>query len=143
MKATLLYRIAGILLIAIAAGNTYFGVLRFWQVARSMNPLYYPLGHTHITYLQVVVGLQISCSMCILFGAYLAWHLGDLARTDPTAIGALGWILFAYELAGVVLSFNFFAGPVRILAVSVAVCTGSASWLSTVRRKAEQGLALQ
>jgi len=78
-----------------------------------MNPVLFPLGHTG------------------LFGAYLAWHLGGLARTIPRAIGALGWGLFAYELVGVYISFMFLAGPPRILAVGIAVCTGCASWLTT------------
>ena len=130
MKAILLYRIASVLLILVAAGNTY-SLLRFWQVAGSMNPALFPLGHKGITYFQVVVALESFCSLGVLFGAYLAWHLGGLARTIPRAIGALGWGLFAYELVGVYISFMFLAGPPRILAVGIAVCTGCASWLTT------------
>src|SRR5215472_6180213 len=42
------------------------------------------------------MGCLVFCSFCVLFAAYLAWHLGALARTMPQAIGAVGWILLAY-----------------------------------------------
>lgn len=102
MKATALYRTAGILLIACAAGNAR-GLLRFWHVAGSMNPVYLPVGDRPITYAQVVLGLGVFWSLSFLFGAYLAWHLGALVRTTPQAIGTLGWILFAYQISGVVI----------------------------------------
>ena len=137
MKAIVLYRIASVLLILVAAGNTYSLVL-FWRVAKAMSPLLFPLGHTGITYFDVVVTLELFCSLGILLGAYLAWHLGSLARTIPRAIGALGWGLFAYSLVGVSISFTFLAGPPRLLAVGIAVCTGCASWITSTRRQDRQ-----
>jgi hypothetical protein len=128
MKPTMLYRIASVLLIVFATGNMY-GLLRFWQVA-VLNPVPFPVGHQPLTYAQVVLGLGLFCSLCVLFGAYLAWHLGTLARTAPQAIGTLGWVLFAYQLVGVVISWIAFAGPVLILSVVIAVCVGWATWLA-------------
>ena len=86
MKATKLYRTASGLLFLWAAGNTY-GLLMFWQVAGPMAPVHFPAGHTAYSYAQVVPGYQVFCSLCFLFAAYLAWHLGALARTTPHAIG--------------------------------------------------------
>src|SRR5437764_12112862 len=100
MKATQLYRIASVLLCLTAAGNT-FGLLRFWKIASSTIPVRFPIGHSDFSYAQVVLGYQVFCSLCLLFAAYLLWHLGALARTMPQAIGAVGWILFAYQLVGV------------------------------------------
>jgi len=137
MKASLLYRIASVLLIVVAAFNTY-SLLRFWQVAGSMNPVHFPVAGRDVTYTQIVVTYELFCSLCILFGAYLAWHLGRLARTTPQAIGALGWIFFAYQLAGVGFSFTFFSGLVRILAATIAICMGWASWLSTTHRQGQK-----
>jgi hypothetical protein len=129
MKATVLYRIASALLFVAAAGNTY-GLLKFWQVAGSMNPVHFPVGHSGFSYAQVVLGLELFCSLCVLFGAYLAWHLGAVARTTPQAIGALGWVLFAYQLVGVYISLIFLSGFVRILSAGIAICIGRAAWLS-------------
>ena len=86
----------------------------------------------------VVLALGVFSSLCVLFGAYLAWHLGALARTTPQAIGALGWALFAYQLLGVYVSFNELSGLVRILAVVLAICTGWAAWLSRGARSASR-----
>ena len=130
MKATALYKTASVLLVLAAAGNTY-GLVRLWQVAGAMNSVRFPLGHTNLSYAQVVLGLELFCSLCVLFAAYLAWHLGDLVRNAPQAIGALGWLLFAYQLVGVYMSLTFFAGPVLILSTVLAICLGWAAWLST------------
>jgi hypothetical protein len=135
MKATVLYRVASVLLFLAAAGNTY-GVLRFWQVAGSMNAVRFPVGHSGFSYAQVVLGSWVFCSLCVLFGAYLAWHLGALARTTPQAIGALGWLLFAYQLVGVYISWIFLSGFARILAAAIAICIGWATGLSTGARRA-------
>jgi hypothetical protein len=134
MKATTLYRTAGVLLFVAAAGNTY-GLLNFWHVAGPMNPVRFPWGHSGFSYAQVVLGLEVFCSLCVLFGAYLAWHLGTLARTTPQAIGALGWVLFAYQLVGFYISLVFLSGFVRILSVVIAICIGWAAWLTTGRSK--------
>ena len=137
MKATTLYRIASILLFVAAVGNT-LGALRFWQVAGAIAPVPFPIGHARFSYAQIVLGYQVLCSLCVLFAAYLAWHLGILARTTPHAIGAMGWVLFAYQLLGVCVSWILLAGFVRLLALAIAICIGWAAGLTTARRSAKQ-----
>ncbi|HUB28631.1 MAG TPA: hypothetical protein VL967_03000 [Terracidiphilus sp.] len=134
MKATGLYRTAALLLLVAAAGNTY-GVVRFWLAGGAMNAIPLPEDH-RVLFGPVVLVLGIFCSLCVLFAAYLAWHLGTLAKTTPQAIGALGWALFAYQLLGVYVSFSELSGLVRILAVALAICTGWAAWLSRGTRAA-------
>lgn len=134
MKASKLFRIAGVLLFLAAIGNTY-GLLNFWRVAGSMPPVRFPIGHADFSYAQVALGYQVFCSMCILFGAYLAWYLAALARTTPRAIGSLGWILFAYQLVGVCVSRFFFSGIVLLVAAITAVCIGWATWLVTAHHQ--------
>ncbi|MGA8595880.1 MAG: hypothetical protein WB676_14270 [Bryobacteraceae bacterium] len=126
MKATVLYRIAGSLLIAFFAGNSYFFV-RVRQTSESMNVMHF--GHRALTYAQVFLGLGLFCSLCALFGAYLAWHLGALARTTPQAIGALGWVLFSYQVIAVFVTWIIFSGLVVILSAAIAICTAWATWL--------------
>jgi hypothetical protein len=82
-------------------------------------------------------GLDCSVLCVLLLGAYLAWHLGAMARTTPQSIGALGWVLFAYQLVGVCISFMCLSGPVRMIAIGLAVCMGWAAWLSTSTPKAQ------
>jgi len=137
MKASRLYRIASVLLCLAAVGNTY-GLWNFWRVAAPMPAVRFPIGHADFSYAQVALGYQVFCSMCILLAAYLAWHLAALARTTPRAIGALGWILFAYQLLGVCISRIFFSGFVLLLAAVTAVCIGWATWLVSGNRLAQQ-----
>jgi hypothetical protein len=127
MTATPLYRTAGILLLVAAAGNT-FAVVRFWQSGGAMNRVPLPEDH-RVFYGPVLLSLGVFCSLCVLFAAYLAWHLGTMARTTPHAIGALGWALFSYQLLGVWVSFHELSGLVRMLTVALAICTGWAAWL--------------
>jgi hypothetical protein len=134
MKATVLYRTASTLLVLAAAGNTY-GVVRFWQAGGALNSMPLPEDH-RVSYGPVLLALGVFCSLCIVFAAYLAWHLGTLARTAPQAIGALGWALFAYQLLGVYVSFNELSGLVRIISVALAICTGWAAWLTRGPRAA-------
>jgi ABC-type Na+ efflux pump permease subunit len=136
MKATALYRTASILLIVAAAGNTY-AVVRFWQAGGATNGLPLPEDH-RLSYGPVVLALGVFCSLGVLFAAYLAWHLGALARTTPQAIGALGWALFAYQILGVFVSFNELSGVVRILTVALAIWTGLAAWMSGSHRSASR-----
>jgi hypothetical protein len=128
MNATALYRTASILLMVAAAGNT-FGVVRFWQAGGALNSVPLPEDH-RVSYGPVVLALGIFCSLCVVFAAYLSWHLGALAKTTPQAIGGLGWALFGYQILGVYVSFNELSGLVRILSVGLAICTGGAAWLT-------------
>jgi hypothetical protein len=134
MKATVLYRIASALLFVAAAGNAY-AVSRLRQLAESMNNAHFAVGHSGFTYAQYIVAVELFCSLGVVFAAYLAWHLGALARTTPQAIGVLGWIFFAYQLVGVYISWIFFSGFVLVLSGGIAICTGWANWLSTVERQ--------
>jgi hypothetical protein len=137
MKATKLYRTASGLLFLWAAGNTY-GLLMFWHVAGSMSPVHFPVGHSGFSYAQVVLGYEVFCSFCVLFAAYLAWHLGTLARTMPNGIGGMGWILFAYSLVGVYISWINFSGFVLLLTAVIAICIGWATWLTKRHGQMEQ-----
>jgi hypothetical protein len=140
MTATRLYRTAGVLLCLWAVGNTH-GLLLSWHVTGSMSPVRFPVGHSGFSYAQVVLGYEVFCSFCVLFAAYLAWHLGTLARTMPKEIGGMGWILFAYSLVGVYISWIDFSGFVLLLSAAIAICIGWATGLATANRdtRSQQG----
>jgi hypothetical protein len=57
MKATALYRAAGILLVVAAAGNTY-GVVRFWQAGGALNSMALPEDH-RVSYGPVLLALGV------------------------------------------------------------------------------------
>jgi len=136
MKATLLYRIAAVLLIVFAAGHT-FGFLKFRPetpegraVFESMNSVHFQIGRGSFTYGGFYLGFGLFATLYLLFSAYLAWHLGTLANKNPSAIGALGWVFCAIQIVSLVLSWMYFLPPPIILSALVAICLGWATWLT-------------
>ena len=135
MSATLLYRIAAFVFALFALGHTYgFLSLRAPSaegraVYDAMNTVHFELGGRSFSYGGFYRGLGLSCTVSLVLSAFLSWHLGDLARSAPSAIGALGWVFFLAQLAGVVLSFLYFGLPPAVLSVLVALLVGLAAFL--------------
>ena len=127
MTATVLYRFASVLLIVFVGANTAW-LVYFWHTAAATAP-HFPFGHSDLTYVQVVLALEIFCSSCVLFGAYLSWHLGSLARRIPQAIGALGWSLLAFQAVGALVSLFYLSGFAFLVAAMIAICTAWATSL--------------
>lgn len=127
MTATVFYRLASALLIVFVAANTSW-LVYFWHTAAASAP-HFPFGHSNLTYAQVVLALEVFCSLCVLFGAYLSWHLGSLARRIPQAIGALGWALLAFQAFVALVSLFYLSGFAFLVAAMIAVCTAWATSL--------------
>ena len=132
MKATVLYRIASILLCVAVIGNTLW-LLHFWRSPGPISSVNFQFGHRHLNYAQIVLALEVFCSLCVLFAAYLSWHLGALARTTPQAIGALGWTLVAYQAAATFVTLYYFSGFVFLISSAIAICTAWATSLAGSR----------
>jgi hypothetical protein len=119
-----------------ALGHTY-GFLSFRPSSAEGRAVYESMNSVHLvesgrsfTYGGFYRGFGLSATVSMLFWAYLCWHLGELARTNPAAIGTLGWAFFAVQLAGVVLSFLYFGPPPMVLSLLVALLVGLAAWLA-------------
>lgn len=135
MSATLLYRIASVLLLLFAAGHTV-GFLKFKPptpesvaVRDAMDNVKFALGKGQFTYGDFYRGFGLFCTAYLLFTAFLAWHLGGMAQTNPQAVVTLSWVFFVLQLASVLLSWRYFIPPPLIFSALVALCTGWASWL--------------
>ena len=127
MKASILYRIASLLLIVFVAANTIW-LVYFWHTA-AVNAPHFPFGHTPLTYVQVVLALEVFGSLCVLFGAFLSWHLGALARTAPQFASTLGWGLVAYQALGTFVTLFYLSGFAFIITAATAICTAWATSL--------------
>ena len=95
VKPTLLYRIASVLLVVFAAGHT-FGFLKFKPptpeglgVWEGMNNVHFQIGKSTYTYASFYNGFGLFATLYLVFAAFLAWHLGNVARNQPQAIGAV------------------------------------------------------
>lgn len=135
MNATLLYRIAAVLLVLFAAGHTV-GFLKFnppssagVSVQQAMNSVQFQLDGKPYTYGMFYEGFGLFASAYLIFGAFLAWHMGSVARGNPQALGALTWAFFALNIVSAVLSWRYFLLPPLLLSVLISVCTGWAAAL--------------
>ncbi len=132
-SATLLYRIAAVLLVLFAAGHT-FGFLQFTPptqegvaVRDAMNNVHFSDGSATLSYGGFYRGFGLSITVNMLFMALLAWHLGNLARTAPQTIGMVSWGFLAAQLVGLALSFKYFPGVPAAFSSVVAICVGWAA----------------
>ena len=128
MTATVLYRLASVFLLVFAAANTIW-LVYFWRTAAANAP-HFPFGHSDLTYVQVVLALEVFGSLCIVFGAYLSWYLGTLARRIPQAVGALGWVLLAFQAVGTLVCLFYLSGFAFLVAAMIALSTARATSLA-------------
>jgi fatty acid desaturase len=119
-----------------ALGHTY-GFLSFrpssargFAVYESMNSVHLVESDRSYTYGGFYRGVGLSATISMLFWAFLCWYLGELARKNRAAIGALGWALLAVQVAGAVLGFLYFGPPAMVLSLLVALLVGMAAWLA-------------
>jgi hypothetical protein len=136
MNSTRLFRMAAVLFVFFALGHTY-GFLNLRApsaegraVFDAMNDVHFTIRGTSYSYGNFYRGFGLSCTVSMLLSAFLAWHLGDLARKAPQAIGALGWVFFVVQLAGFALSLKYFGGAPAVFSALAAFCTGAAAWLA-------------
>ena len=146
MAATWLYRVAAIVFLLFAAGHTY-GFLSFRPtsvegraVYESMNTVQFLEEGRSYTYGNFYRVFGLSATVSMLFQAFLCWHLGELARTNPGTIGALGWGLFVVQIAGAVLSFRYLGPPPMVFSLVVALLVGLAAWLVRPAPKLQQNI---
>jgi hypothetical protein len=134
MNATHLFRIAAVLLILFALGHT-LGFLHFVPttaegraVLDAMRTVTFEAQGSVRTYEAFYVGFGLNVSVYLVFSAFLAWHLGQLARVRPDAIGWMGWALCLVQLAGLVLALRYFFIAPAVFSVLLVVCLGWAAW---------------
>jgi hypothetical protein len=134
MKATWFYRIAAILLVLFATGHT-IGFLKFVPptpegkaVMDAMNTVTLQPGAAY-TYGGFYRGFGFFATVYFLFAAFLAWHLGELARKLPAAAGSLPSVFFFLQLVSLALTWKYFPPPPIIFSALTTLCAGAAAFL--------------
>ena len=134
MTATVSYRIAAVLFVLFAAGHTV-GFLTLTPptaealaVRDAMNNVHFEAGGGNFSYGGFYRGFGLYITAYMLFSAFLAWDLGKMAAAYPAAVGTLGWIFFALQIAGLALSLMYFSVPPAIFSALVAICLGWGAW---------------
>lgn len=135
MKATVLYRIAAVLLVLFAAGHT-FGFLTFKSpsaegraVFESMNSVHFQVKGSSFSYGAFYRGFGLYITVYLLFSAFLAWRLAAMAINSPGASSTLGWALCAVQMISLGLSWKYFSIVPATFSAVIGVCLGWAAWL--------------
>lgn len=141
MKSVILFRIVAFIFLLFTAGHT-FGFLTFKPptaegaaVRDEMNRVHFSVGGPQTSsYGGFYRGFGLSISAAQLFSAFLAWHLGSMARRGSEEVKPLGWALFVWQLPGLVLSFLYFGIPPMVLGLLVTVLIAWATAAAKVSR---------
>jgi hypothetical protein len=135
MKASVLYRIAAILLLLFAVGHT----LGFRQsdptwgvdaLLRSMRSIHFAVQGFNRTYWDLFVAAGFSVGVFYLFAAILAWQLGGLPVATLALMRGTAWALALSFAAITVVSWRYlFIIPIAF-SIAITGCLTAAAWIS-------------
>lgn len=134
MKASLLYRIASVLLLLFAAGHTFgfrqnnpeWGADAVLALMRSVH--FDAQGFTR-TYWDFFSAFGLFFSVFLLFAAVLAWQLGGLPAEIFARMRGTAWALAISFVAVTALSVKYaFTIPI-VFSALVTICLLAAAWL--------------
>jgi len=128
MRATSWFRIAFVLMLLFAAGHT-FGFLTFrpataegQAVWTAMNSVHFTVGRQIFSYGGFYVGFGLSCTVAMLFQAWLTWLLAGMAERGVAEARSIGWAMCALQVVSFGLSLRYFAAAPAVLSVLEAGC---------------------
>ena len=135
MKASMLYRIAAVLLLLFAVGHT-LGFRQsdpIWGVdalLSSMRSIHFDVQGFNRTYWDLFVAAGFSVGVFYLFAAVLAWQLGGLPAATLALMRGTAWA-FALSFAAItVVSCRYlFILPIAF-SIAITACLTAAAWAS-------------
>jgi hypothetical protein len=135
LKASLLYRIASVLLVLFAMGHTLgFRMtdpkLGVGPLIASLQTLHFQVQGFNRTIWDFYVGFGLFISVFLVFLAFLAWQLSALAPETLAVVHGIKWGLAICFAAETVLTWRyFFIGPI-IFSIVITLCLLAGAWLS-------------
>ena len=135
MKASVLYRIASVLLVLFAVGHTV-GFRQSdpsWGVdalLSSMRSIHFDAQGFNRTYWDFFSAFGLFFSVFLLFAAVLAWLLARLPAETLARVRSIAWALPVSFVAVTALSWRYtFTTPI-VFSMVITVCLIAAAWLS-------------
>jgi hypothetical protein len=136
MKATVLYRIASILLLVFAVGHTVgfrhvdpaWGIDGLTQLMRSAH---FNADGFDRTYWDFFVGFGLFVTALMLLASLVAWQLGSLPGATLASMRLSTWgfvVCFAFVAF---LSWRYFFLVPLIFSIAILLCLTWAAWLSS------------
>jgi hypothetical protein len=135
MKASLLYRIASILLILFALGHT-LGFRRVdprWGVDSIIGALRsarFDVQGLNRTYWDFYTGFGLFVTVLLIFIAVLTWQLGGLPKGSLLAMPVITWALAACFIVVTFLSWKYFFVIPMIFSGVITICLILAAWVA-------------
>ena len=135
MKASMLYRIAAVLLLLFAVGHTLgFGQSDpTWGVDAllgSMRSIQFEVQGFNRTYWDLFLAAGFSVGVFYLFAAILAWQLGGLPPATLALMRGTAWAFALCFAAITVVSWRYlFILPIAF-SIVITLCLTAAAWLS-------------
>ena len=135
MKASVLYRVAAVLLVLFAAGHT-IGFRQSdpaWGVdalLSSMRSIHFDMQGFDRTYWDLFVAAGFCVGVFYLFAAILAWQLGGLPTATLALMRGTTWAFALCFAAITVVSLRYlFIIPI-VFSLVITLCLTGAAWLS-------------
>jgi hypothetical protein len=135
MRASMLFRIAAVLLLLFAAGHT----LGFRQsdpawgvdpLLASMRSIHFDVQGFNRSYWDLFQAAGFSVGVFYLFAAILAWQLGGLPAASLALMRGTLWAFALCFAAITVVSWRFlFILPIAF-SIVITICLAAAAWLS-------------
>jgi len=136
MKASLIYRVAAVLLLLFAIGHT----LGFRQsdpqwgvdaLLASMRSIHFDVQGFHRTYWDLFEAAGFSVGIFYVFAAILAWQLGGLPAETLARMRGIAWTFAICFAALTFVSWSYlFILPI-VFAGGITVCLLAAAWLGS------------
>jgi hypothetical protein len=133
VKASVLYRIAAVLLLLFDAGHTsgfpWSDPKWAVDVSAMRSTHFYIMGFSR-TYWDFYVGFGLFVSVLVLLAVVLAWQLGGLPPEALARMRGTAWT-FAFCFAALaVLSWKYFFIIPIVFSIVITLCLTAAAWLS-------------
>jgi hypothetical protein len=136
MKASVLYRIAAVLLVLFAGAHTV-GFTQSdpaWGIDAllgSMRSIHFDVLGFNRTYWDFFVAAGFTVGVLYLFAAVLAWQLGGLSPATLAHMRGTAWAFAVCFAAISVLSWRYlFLIPIAF-SIAITACLTAAAWIST------------
>jgi hypothetical protein len=137
LKASLLYRIASILLVLFAAAHA-FGFRQIdpsWGVdsmIASMQSIHFDAQGSNRTYWDFYVGFGFFVSVLLLFAAVMAWQLGSLRAETLAMMRVAAWGFVACFAAVTFLIWRYVFIVPLIFSAVITLSLLAAAWVSRI-----------
>ena len=135
MKASVLFRIASVLLVLFAVGHTlgFHTTKPEWGVGpllTSMREIHFVVQGFSRTYWNFYIGFGLFVTVLLLFAALVSWQLGSLPSETLLLMPVIVWALAICFAVVTFLSWRyFFIAPIAF-SIAITACLIAAAWLS-------------